>query len=115
MNTGNVGGIDDGGDVEVGDVVPTLESNLAQHALSVAGVRTLGEPVTNPSSRESDGLGVSTGNLDRADLGVTSAGSEDDLTAGAVLADESNSVGGANNRAGGSNESGDLGEELHLD
>lgn len=115
VNAGDVCGIDDGRDIKVGDVVPALEGDFAEHALGVGGVLANGEPVANPSSRESDGLGGSSCNLNGADLGVTNTGSEDNLSASAVLADESDSVGGANDRTGGSNDGSNLGEETHFD
>lgn len=107
--------INNGRDVEVGDVVPTLERDLTQHANSVGGILTDGEPVANPAGGEGDGLSSFTSHLNGGDLGVTNAGCKDNLAAGIVLADKGDSVSSTGDCAGDGSNGSDLGEELHLD
>jgi hypothetical protein len=107
--------VDNGGDIKVSNVVPALEGNLTEHAAGVVGTLRDGVPVANPTRREGDSLGAEASNLDRVDLGVARARSEDDLAGGAVLADKGDSVGSTGNSGSGSDHGGDLGEETHFD
>lgn len=108
----HVVGVDDGGDVEVGQVVPAVEGDLAEHAGGVLGAVRDGVPVADPGLGEVDGGGALGGDLDRVDGGEAGVGDEVDGAVGVVEGLEGDGVGGDGD---GRAEEGEKAGELHLE
>lgn len=106
-------GLDDGRDVEVGEAVPSLEGDFAQHAGDVGLAVRDGVPVADPALGDGGGDLVVAGDLDGVELLVAGAGGEVDGPVGVVKGHEGDGVGG--DRKGGGAEDRQNLSELHLD
>ena len=114
LDTVDVGGIHDGGHVEIGQIVPALESNFSKHTGVSRGALGDGEVVALPALGDGDlGLAIAF-DLDGVDSLEPRVGSEDDGLGGRVLVHESDGVGCAGQAGGSSDQSGKLSSELHL-
>lgn len=110
----DVGGVDDGRDIKVGQIVPALEGDLAKHTGVVGGALGDGEVVALPALGDGDHLLSIAVDLDGVDRGEAGVGSEDDGLGGGVLVPESDGVGCAGQAGSSSDKSGKVGSETHL-
>lgn len=106
-------GIDNGRDVEVRDVVPAIEGDLAEHARDVGLALPDCIPVSLPAMREGDGDVLVTRDHGVWDLGGVRVAGEVDGAVDGVLGHEGDRVLGGGHDGGG--EEGDKLGELHVD
>ena len=105
-------GVDDGRDVKVGDAIPRVEGNLAQHAGDDGLTISDGEPVSLPAVSDLDRHVLSTGNLGVWDLGHVGVAGEVDCAVKVVLGHKGDRVGSVGGNCG-RQERDELGE-LHI-
>jgi len=115
LDSFGVGWVDNTGDIEVSEIIPSLEVNLAQHARFVGGSFTVGVPVTSPSIGEGLVDDSETVESERRNLFKTGVGGEDNGLGDAVLVDECDNVFGRRHgcKRGGCEKDGV--DELHLE
>lgn len=114
LDTVDVGGIDDGRDIKVSQVVPALEGDLSKHTGVVGGALGYGEVVALPALGHGDHLLAIAVDLDGLNGREAGVGSEDDSLGVGVLVLESDGVGCADQAGSSSNNSGKVGSETHL-
>jgi len=107
-----VAGVHNGRDVKVGEAVPSLERNLAEHTGDARGAVRDCVPVADPAVGEVDADTVAAAHVDIADALVAGRRREDDGAASAVLGDEGDRVG--KGRGGKSRDESEESSELHF-
>lgn len=108
-----VAGVNDGGDIEVGEAVPGVEVDLTEHAGDVGGARLDGVEVTDPGVGELDNRLLLVVDGNRLELRGARARSEVDGTSDIVESPEGD-TGGADGSSGG-NEGHGRSSEMHFE
>lgn len=106
-------GVDNGGDVKVGQAVPAAKVDLAEHAGDVVGALLDGVEVALPGIGEGNSGVLSTADLDGVDVGAAGVGGEVDGALSVVQGPEGDAGGRRESRGG--NEGSNRGGETHFE